>query len=72
MQKKKFFLLSTFFFSFSRRFSDRQQHESRSSSPQRTIANELKQLFDQRVVNDELIDLKTQIALLQSSNEPEP
>jgi hypothetical protein len=25
-----------------------------------------------KVVNDELVDLKTQIALLQSSNEPEP
>jgi hypothetical protein len=29
-------------------------------------------MVGQRVVNDELVDLKTQIALLQSSNEPEP
>ena len=38
---------------------------------------ELKQVLDNQavghqVVNDELVDLKTQIAMLQSSNEPEP
>ncbi|UJR13726.1 hypothetical protein I4U23_000737 [Adineta vaga] len=63
--------------------SDRYQHDSGSSSPRershnsRGVMRELKSVLDnqaigQRVVNDELVDLKTQIALLQSSNEPEP
>jgi hypothetical protein len=44
---------------------------------QRGVSRELKTVLDnqvigQKVVNDELVDLKTQIALLQSSNEPEP
>lgn len=43
----------------------------------RGIVRELKSVLDnqivgQKVVNDELVDLKTQIALIQSSNEPEP
>ncbi|CAF1014534.1 unnamed protein product [Adineta ricciae] len=63
--------------------SNRYQHDSDSSSPHershgsRGVIRELKTILDnqavgQRVVNDELVDLKTQIALLQSSNEPEP
>ncbi|CAF2581569.1 unnamed protein product [Rotaria sp. Silwood2] len=63
--------------------SHRHYHDSSSSSPRerstnsRGIIRELKTVLDnqdvgQKVVNDELIDLKTQIALLQSSNEPEP
>ncbi|CAM4891276.1 unnamed protein product [Rotaria socialis] len=63
--------------------SNRHHHDSSSSSPHdrstksRGIIRELKTVLDnqqvgQKVVNDELIDLKTQIALLQSSNEPEP
>ncbi|CAF0952557.1 unnamed protein product [Adineta ricciae] len=63
--------------------SNRYQHDSGSSSPRershssRGVIRELKTILDnqavgQRVVNDELVDLKTQIALLQSSNEPEP
>jgi hypothetical protein len=48
-----------------------------SLSFKRGIVRELKTVLDnqvvgQKVVNDELVDLKTQIALLQSSNEPEP
>lgn len=43
----------------------------------RGIVRELRTVLDnqmvgQKVVNDELVDLKTQIALLQSSNESEP
>ncbi|CAF1431566.1 unnamed protein product [Rotaria sp. Silwood1] len=63
--------------------SHRHHHDSSSSSPRerstnsRGIIRELKNVLDnqevgQKVVNNELIDLKTQIALLQSSNEPEP
>ena len=48
-----------------------------SSSFQRGVVRELRNVLDhqvvgQKVVNDELVDLKTQIALLQSSNEAEP
>ncbi len=44
---------------------------------QRGVVRELKNVLDnqavgQQVVNDELVDIRTQIALLQSSNEPEP
>lgn len=65
--------------------TDRHRHDSSSSSThdrstksvQRGIVRDLRDVLDnqavgQRVVNDELVDLKTQIALLQSSNEPEP
>ncbi|CAF1252804.1 unnamed protein product [Rotaria sordida] len=63
--------------------SHQHHHNSSSSSPREQSTNsqgiirELKTVLDnqqvgQKVVNDELIDLKTQIALLQSSNQPEP
>ncbi|CAF1289966.1 unnamed protein product [Adineta steineri] len=63
--------------------SHRHHYDSSSSSPHERLSNskgivrELKNVLDnqvvgQKVVNDELVDLKTQIALLQSSNEPEP
>ena len=47
------------------------------STFQRAVVRELKQVIDnqlvgQNVVNTELIDLKTQIALLQSADQPEP
>lgn len=44
---------------------------------QNIAAQQLKQILEnqltgQRVVNDELVDLRTQIALFQSSNDVEP